>query len=381
MINLLNGIDRLEQYASLFEGKRLGLITTPTGLNRSGETTIDVLQKRFGLSALFSPEHGVRGDHAAGDCVEAYIDEETGVPVYSLYRKDSKHLTAEMLQQVDAVVYDIQDVGTRYYTFISTLLCVLKDCADAGKKLIVLDRPDPLGGEIMEGNIVRSNFLSFVGAYPLCMRYGLTAGEFARMATSRLNLSCNLDTIPCTGWRREMQFPDYGTVWVPPSPNIPRFETALLYPGTCLFEGTNYSEGRGTANPFEVIGAPSAKAAVLAREMNRKHLPGVWFRPIFFIPTDSKHRGVPCQGVQIHVTDRHLIRPVDVGIHLLWECQKEDPEFTFLPDSDETKLRAIDRLGGDSSIGDLKIPPDELLASYREESSVFRKQVQQYLLY
>ena len=286
-----------------------------------------------------------------------------------------------MLRKVDAVVYDIQDVGTRYYTFVSTLLCALEDCAAAGKALIVLDRPNPLGGEVMEGNIVRADFRSFVGAYPMCMRYGLTAGEVARMANDRLWLNCDLHVVPCAGWRREMQFPDYDSVWVPPSPNIPRFETALLYPGTCLFEGTNYSEGRGTASPLETIGAPSVKASVLAREMNRKHLPGVWFRPVFFTPTASKHQGVACQGVQIHVADRHTIRPVDVGISLLWECRKEDPEFAFLPASGEKALRSIDRLGGDRIIGDQSMTSDELLASYREESLAFRKQAQEYLIY
>lgn len=380
-MTLLNGVDRLEQYCELFQGKRLGLITSPTGLNRSGETTIDILHKKYGLSALFSPEHGVRGDMAAGDLVESYTDKETGVPVYSLYRKNSKRLTPEMLNEVDTVVYDIQDVGARYYTFLYTMLYALEDCAAGGKTFIVLDRPDPLGGITVEGNILKENYKSFVGGYPLCMRYGLTVGEFAQMANEQMNLNCDLHIIPCSGWKRSMQFPDYGGVWVPPSLNIPRFESALLYPGMCLFEGTNYSEGRGTANPFEVIGAPSADAPRLAREMNRKHLPGVWFRPVYFSPTTSKHKDIPCEGVQIHITDRHAIHPVDVGIRLLDECCREDSEFAFLPPVNGGKRRAIDLLGGDRIVGERIDNAEELLSAFHTDSLAFQKQVQKYLIY
>lgn len=378
---VLNGIDRIGEYDSLFRGKRLGLITSPTGLSREGETTISILHKRYGLSALFSPEHGVRGNMAAGALVDTYTDEETGVPVYSLYRKDSKRLTPEMLNQVDVVIYDIQDVGTRYYTFISTMLYALEDCAKAGKTFVLLDRPNPLGGVTMEGNLLREEYRSFIGAYPLCMRYGMTDGELARMAADREKLNCDLHIVPCTGWNRTMQFPDCGTVWVPPSLNLPTFETALLYPGMCLFEGTNYSEGRGTASPFAVIGAPTVNAPVLAREMNAKHLPGVWFRPVYFTPTTSKHEGAFCSGVQVHITDRHQVRPVDVGVRLLLECCREDPALQFRPPFVEGAKRPIDLLSGDHLIGDRMAGADELLAAYHAESAAFLEQIQQYFLY
>lgn len=378
---ILNGIDRIDEYDVLFRGRRLGLITSPTGLNGSGEATIDILHKKYELSALFSPEHGVRGNLAAGALVDSYTDEETGIPVYSLYRKDSRHLTPEMLSKVDAVVYDIQDVGARYYTFIYTMLYAMEDCARAGKPFVLLDRANPLDGVTIEGNILKEEYQSFVGGFPLCMRYGLTAGEFATMANRRQNLGCDLYVVPVSGWKRSMQFPDWGGVWVPPSLNIPHFETALLYPGLCLFEGTNYSEGRGTANPFEVIGAPSANAPMLAREMNRKKLPGVWFRPAYFTPTTSKHQNIPCSGVQIHITDRCAIRPVDVGIQLLWECRREDPEFQFLSPVNGGKRRAIDLLSGDHIVGDQIGKADELLSAYHTESLAFKKQIQDSFLY
>lgn len=378
---IINGIDRIEEYDSLFRGKRLGLITSPTGLNRNGETAIRILHKRYGLSALFSPEHGVRGNMAAGAPVDTCTDEETGIPVYSLYRKDSKHMTADMLSKVDAVVYDIQDVGARFYTFISTMLNALEDCAEAGKTFLVLDRPDPLDGLTVEGNLLKEEYRSFVGAYPLCIRYGLTAGELARMAVSQKKLDCDLRVVPCAGWERRMQFADYGGVWVPPSLNLPTFETALLYPGMCLFEGTNYSEGRGTANPFAVVGAPSVNAPALAKEMNRKKLPGVWFRPVYFTPASSKHEGVFCSGVQVHVTDRHLVRPVDVGVRLLYECMREDGEFRFLPPFSGGKRRAIDLLSGDRLIGGRIGGADELLSSYHAESRSFQEQTKEYRIY
>lgn len=376
-----NGIDRIEEYDELFRGKRLGFITSPTGLNASGRASVDVLHERYGLTALFSPEHGVRGDAAAGALVGDTRDPSTGVPVYSLYRKESKRLTEEMLARVDAMVYDIQDVGARYYTFLYTMLYAVEDCAKAGKTVIILDRANPLGGEAVEGNLLREQYRSFVGGYPLCMRYGLTAGELALMANRREKWDCDLHVVPCKGWKRSMQFPEYGCFWVPPSPNIPRFETALLYPGTCLFEGTNLSEGRGTASPFETIGAPFVDAPSLAGEMNGKKLRGVWFRPVYFIPTFSKFKDEPCSGVQIHVTDRSAVRPVEVGVRLLLELKKECREFAFLPPLAGRTRRAIDLLSGDGLLGGEACDPDRLLAQYEEESAAFREATMVYRIY
>jgi len=377
-----SGVDRLAAYDRLLRGKRIGLITAPTGLTGELVPTIDLLHERWRLAALFSPEHGVRGDQEAGGLVGTYRDERTGVPVYSLYRQDSKRMTAEMLDQVDLVVYDIQDTGVRYYTFIYTMLYALEDCARAGKSFVVLDRVNPLGGAAVEGNRLKEDCRSFVGNYPgLCMRYGLTAGELAAMANDRMGWKADLHVVPLEGWRREMLFPDTDMLWIPPSLGLPRFETNLLYPGTCLVEGTNLSEGRGTAFPFELIGAPFLDGERLAAEMNRLKLPGVIFRPACFKPASSKHQGELCRGVQLHVTDVRTLRPVETGIRLLDTIRREFPAFAFLPPVREGGRPFIDLLGGDSLFGDGFRDAEALLERFRAESEEFAMEKAAYHLY
>jgi uncharacterized protein YbbC (DUF1343 family) len=376
-----NGIDGIASSGRLFKGKRLGLITAPTGLNAEWMTTIQVLNDNYGLSALFSPEHGVRGNIAAGGMVDTYTDPLTGVPVYSLYRKDSKRLTPEMLDAVDMVVYDIQDVGVRYYTFISTMLLALEDCAKAGKAFAVLDRINPLDGVTVEGNVLKAGYQSFVGHYPLAVRYGLTAGEVAVMANDQMGWGAELHVVRCQGWERSMQFPDTASLWVPPSLGIPRFETALLYPGTCLFEGTNLSEGRGTPYPFEMIGAPFIDSERLSAEMNGMKLPGVRFRPAYFKPAASKHEGEHCGGIQLHVTDRHAIRPLDIGVMLLYTIKRNYEHFEFLPPIREGSRPFIDLLGGDRMYREENADPSQLLEQFREESRQFAEAKRPYHLY
>ncbi|RJX37348.1 DUF1343 domain-containing protein [Paenibacillus pinisoli] len=376
-----NGIDNIDAYADLFRGKRLGLITAPTGLNAEFRSTIDILHEKFNLAAMFSPEHGVRGDLAAGALVDTYIDPATGVPVYSLYRKDSKRLTPEMLDAVDMVVYDIQDVGARYYTFIYTMLYAMEDCAKAGKPFVVLDRMNPLDGVTVEGNVLKEGFTSFVGNYPLAVRYGLTAGEVATMVSSETNLGAELYVVPCEGWDRTMTFSGTGRAWIPPSMGIPRFDTALLYPGTCLFEGTNLSEGRGTTAPFELIGAPFVDAELLAKEMNAKGLPGVYFRPSYFKPTFSKHEGELCRGVYAHVLDERALRPVELGVELLFTVKKLFPEFAFLPPVRENGRPFIDLLCGDDVYRAESADVPALLERFREESRSFEARKAQFHLY
>lgn len=375
------GVDRIDRHAELFRGKRLGLITAPTGLGADFRSTIDILHEKFELAALFSPEHGVRGDLAAGALVDTYVDEATGVPVYSLYRKDSKRLTPEMLDAVDMVVYDIQDVGTRYYTFIYTMLYALEDCAAAGKPFVVLDRPNPLDGVTVEGNVLKEGFHSFVGNYPLAMRYGLTAGEVATMANAEQGLGAELYVVPCEGWEREMRFADFGGVWIPPSMGIPRFDSALLYPGTCLFEGTNLSEGRGTTAPFEIIGAPFVNADRLASAMNAKRLPGVYFRPVYFKPTFSKHEGQLCRGVYVHVLDGAALRPVELGVTLLFTIKELFPEFAFLPPVRENGRPFIDLLCGESKLREFSGDVSVLLEQFAAESLDFVERTKTFHLY
>jgi uncharacterized protein YbbC (DUF1343 family) len=379
------GIDmaaKSRQYDKIFKGRRIGLITNHTGLDSGFRSTIDILNQQYRITALFAPEHGVRGDVAAGVTVENTVDPVTGIPVYSLYRKNSKRLTDEMLAEVDIIVFDIQDVGSRYYTYLYTMLYAMESCAAAGIPFVVLDRPNPLGGEKVEGNIVHKDYLSFVSGFPLCMRYGLTIGEFAMMANETLHPRADLTVIRCSGWKRSMQWPDTGLSWVMPSPNLPSFHSALLYSGTCLFEGTNLSEGRGTTLPFELIGAPFITQPVqLADEMNRKRLPGVLFRPVWFTPNVSKHKGLLCGGVQIHIMNRYDIRPVQTALTLLYEIRtKYESDFNWCTPLPPATRPHIELLGGDGKLTS-NTPLDILLESYHRDEEAFLMKKQAYHLY
>lgn len=379
---VFNAIDRIDHDPEVFKHKSLGLITSVSGVDRTLRSTIEILHKRYRLKALFAPEHGVRGDREAGEPADTTdTDAETGLPVYSLYRADSNRMTAEMLSQIDAVVYDIQDIGARYYTFLSTLLLAIKDCARFGKELIVLDRLNPLGGRV-EGNLLKPDYQSFVGAYQLCIRHGLTVGELALMVNREKKLGCPLTVLPCEGWERKMLFSQTGNLWMMPSPNIPRFDTALLYPGTCLFEGTNVSEGRGTACPFELIGAPYIDAQALAREMNDRALPGVLFTPAYFKPAASKHAGAVCGGVHFHITNYDAIRPVRTGVELLSRIARMYPEnFQILPPHREGDRPFISLLAGDSLFETPGWDEQQILADFKAESTAFLEYKKQFHLY
>lgn len=376
-----NGIDRIEQYDSLFRGKRLGLITSVTGLTAGFESTINVLHQRYHLTAMFSPEHGVRGNVPAGGLVDTYTDSVTGVKVYSLYRGDSHRMTQEMLDAVDMVVYDIQDVGTRYYTYLYTMLYALEDCAKAGKEFVILDRANPLGDRV-EGNVLKPEFKSFVGNFPLAMRYGLTIGEFAQMADDVLGLHAELSVVPVEGWQRDMLYPETGRCWIPPSMGLPGFDAALMYPGLCLFEGTNLSEGRGTTRPFLEIGAPFVDAQELADAMQGKGLKGVAFTTAYFTPTTSKYEGEACQGVNLYVTDMREVSPVEVGMTLLYEIMdRYGEEARFLPPVKEGGRQFIELLCGSDILTRQKKSLPELLEEFGEESRAFAEQKKQYHLY
>lgn len=376
-----NGIDRIKEYRSVLADKRLGLITSVSGVDCNLRSTIDILAEEYKLAVLFSPEHGVRGDVDAGGEVETYTDPYTGIPVYSLYRKDSKRLTEEMLDKVDAVVYDIQDIGARYYTFISTMYYAMQECDRYGKEFILLDRLNPLGDKV-EGNLIEKRLESFIGAYPLCMRYGLTVGELAKMIYAEQNYKFPLTIIPIEGWDRNSLFSETGNIFVMPSLGIPRFDTALLYPGTCLFEGTNLSEGRGTSAPFEIIGAPYVDAYKFAAYMNNKKLPGVLFTPTYFIPNCSKYEKKNCQGVHIHVTDAHALNAAELGLILLCsfrECYPKD--FDFLPPYKESGRKSIELLFGNSRILNSEVSLENLLEEYHKDSREFYERKKKFHLY
>ncbi len=374
------GADRVSEFSHLFTG-RVALLTAPSGRTGDNRSTIEVLKEVCDLRLLLAPEHGVRGDKAAGALFADEIDEESGLPVRSLYTKDSKRLSAETLSKFDTLVYDIADVGCRYYTFISTLRYCVEDCAQAGKRLVVLDRPNPLGDRV-EGGLLREEAMSFVGCYPIPVRYGLTCGELAGMMNAELGANCDLQIVPCDGLTRSMTFREWGSYWVMPSLGIPRFETALLYPGTCLIEGTNLSEGRGTADPFAIIGAPFIKAEDFCRSFNNLNLPGVIATPVYFTPTTSKHQGVLCGGIHLHILDEKALRPVELGVRLLDLVRTMYPDnFRFLEPFREGGKPFISLLAGHREFEDPAWDADAILSRYAQESEAFRARKAPYEIY
>lgn len=374
------GVDRAANFSDLFTG-RVALLTGPSGRTTGNRSTVAVVQDCCDLRLLLAPEHGVRGDKAAGALFADEIDEESGLPVRSLYTKASKRLSPETLSKLDTLVYDIADVGCRYYTFLSTLRYCIEDCAAAGKRLVVLDRPNPLGDRV-EGGLLRKEVSSFVGGYSLPVCYGLTCGELARMMNAELHAGCDLHIVPCEGLAREMTFRDWGHYWVMPSPGIPRFETALLYPGTCLIEGTNCSEGRGTADPFAIIGAPFIRAEAFAEAFNTLNCPGVEATPMYFTPTASKHQGVLCGGIHLHITQEQYLEPVSLGVRLLDLLRTLYPgDFAFLPPVREDGKPFLSLLAGHRGFEDPGWKAEELLTRYAQESEAFRVRKAPYELY
>ena len=304
MSKVVLGIERVDEFKEVFEGKRIGLITNPTGITSDFVSSIDVLRNKTNLVALFSPEHGVRADIQAGMHLPTYVDEETGITVYSLYGKHKKP-SEEMMNQIDIMSIDVQDNGSRYYTFIYTMAYAMYACAEYGKEFVVFDRPNPIGGVKVEGNALDTEkYRSFVGYFNMPQRHGMTIGELAKLFNEEFGIGCKLTVIPMKGWERSMSYEDTLLPWIVPTPNIPTINTCYVYNATCIFEGTNFAEGRGTTTPFELIGAPWVKSETLARELNAYNLEGVHFRPQYFTPTFSKYKDELCGGVYLHITDR-----------------------------------------------------------------------------
>ena len=377
---VLYGADRVQEYRDVFEG-RVALLTGPSGRTSDNHPTIDVLKECCNLQLLLAPEHGVRGDKAAGALFEDEIDRESGLTVRSLYTKTSKRLSQETLSLFDTLVYDMADVGCRYYTFLTTLRYCIEDCAAAGKRLVVLDRPNPLGDRV-EGGLLQPEVMSFVGGYQMPVCYGLTCGELAGMMNEELNCGCDLQVVPCGGLTRQMTFRDWGHCWVMPSVGIPRFETALLYPGTCLIEGTNLSEGRGTADPFGILGAPFIRAEAFCQAFGALGLPGVEATPVYFTPTTSKHQGVLCGGIQLHIMDEKALRPVKLGVRLLDLLRRMYPDdFAFLPPVRQDGKRFISLLAGHREFESPNWNADTILARYEAESRAFQTRKKRYERY
>ncbi len=348
---VLTGVDvifRDGRERAHLSGKRLGLITNPTGVTGNLKRTLDVLHEAFHLVALFSPEHGLRGEIQDALSIPEYCDSSTGLPVYSLYGATRKP-TSQMLNGIDSLVFDIQDIGVRFYSYITTMVFAMEACAEHGKEFIVLDRPNPIGGTVVSGNIVEEGFTSFLGLSGLPIRHGLTVGELAMWANKALKIGCNLPVVKIQGWDRAMWYDETRLPWVMPSPNMPTLDTATVFPGMCFIEGTNVSEGRGTARPFELIGAPWIQAESLSDALNSEKLSGCVFRPCYFVPTFSKHAGLLCQGVQVHVTDRGECEPVATGIVVLRAIKRLGPgEFCWVQSLEQMShgMLHIDILAG-----------------------------------
>lgn len=376
------GIDNAKAISRVLSGLRVGLITNHTGLDCSHMPSASALIRKHGIRVLrlFGPEHGIWGEVEDLDRVEDSKDPVTALPVTSLFGSRLAP-PMETLSGLDCLVFDIQDIGSRYYTFLWTMAKCMEAAAKAGLKFVVLDRPNPITGSRVEGNVLRPEFASFVGLYPCATRHGMTAGEMASYVNEQFGIGADLTVIPMEGWRRGMWFDETGLSFIPPSPNSTGLQMAALYPGTCLFEGTNLSEGRGTTQPFEVIGAPWIDPFRLADDLNSRGLSGVWFRPVYFIPYTSKHNGERCGGVQVHISDRNSLEPFDVGLHMLCATKQASPRFGWVNDPNRYSIDLLIgtdelRLGIDRGMG-----PDDLKRMWAPELRRFMEVRKKHLIY
>jgi uncharacterized protein YbbC (DUF1343 family) len=373
-----------EKYIQDYKGKRIGLVTNLTGVNHKLVPTIDLFHEHadIQLTALYGPEHGIRGDAKEGEKIGNSIDPYTGLPVCSLYG-DTKKPTPEMLDLVDVIFLDLQDIGSRYYTYTYTMAYVMEACGEQGKSIVVLDRPNPIGGTAIEGNVLESEFTSFVGLYPIPNRHGLTIGEMALVFKHEFGLSGDLTVIPMEGWNREMYFDQTELLWVPSSPNTTNLDMSILYPGTCLVEGTNLSEGRGTTRPFEFIGAPYVEGYSLAKRFNQRGVNGVIARPISFVPTYQKHLGVRCEGVQLHVLDRQTLNAVEAGLILLETIAELYPDDFAFTERSVNGRSFFDLLAGTGELKSKVLSGQTMqyLEGCQVQLQTFEDQVKQYLLY
>ena len=372
------GIDVLEkQQFRALRGKRVGLVTNHTGLNSAGRRDVEVLMEspQVRLAALFSPEHGLAGVAPGGQRIDSSEDAATGLAVYSLYG-ETRRPTPEMLEGLDALVFDIQDVGARFYTYITTLAYVMEAAAERNIPVYVLDRPNPLGGLLVEGPRLEESQLSFVGYFPLPVRHGMTVGELARLFNAENEIGCDLRVIPMEGWRRTLWFDQTGLRWVNPSPNIRNLRQAVLYPGVALLEGANVSVGRGTDTPFELFGAPWINDIELAAYLNSRRIPGVNFIPIRFTPRSGRYRDEECQGVNLVLLDRQELNSPQMGVELLSALRELYPEQFELD-------RTLRLVGSSAVIEGVREGRDPRLLQieWQEELDRFRKLREPYLLY
>jgi uncharacterized protein YbbC (DUF1343 family) len=370
----------LADVPAALRGKRVGLITNQSAIGRSGTPDIDLIasHKDLKITALFAPEHGIRGTVAAGAKIENEVDAKTGAPVYSLYGGADRAPNAEMLKDVDVLVYDLLEVGGRTWTYVSTMALSMEAAKKKGIPFVVLDRPNPIGGEIVEGALIEPGFTSFVGIYPIPARHGLTVGELAKYFNEKHGIGADLIIIKATNWKRSQWFDQTGLPWTNPSPNLRSLAALTHYPGTVYFEGTNLSEGRGTDRPFEQMGAPWLNAVEVARVMNARNLPGIRFEAITMPieATAGKHPGLTIPAIRLAITDRQAYRPVATALLLIDEIRRQHPK-------DFTWRTSIDRLTGTDKVRQAiesgQLPA--LLARWDKEAADFKEASKQFYLY
>ncbi len=379
----------LEERIELARERRIGIIANQSSVNSRLEHIVDLFLRHpaVQVTALMGPQHGVWGETQDNMIEwEDHRDTRTGLPVYSLYGKSCRP-SPEALSRVDTIVFDLQDVGSRYYTFLSTMTLAMEACTAADKAFIVLDRPNPLNGVSVEGTVLDARFRSFVGCYPLAIRHGMTVGELALYFNAEFDLGCRLEVVKMQGWKRDSFFDETGLQWIPPSPNLPTLDSALVYPGMCLLEGTHLSEGRGTTRPFELSGAPWVDPHQMVERLKEMDLPGVFFRPLFFVPTFHKWSGESVGGVQIHLLDRHRFKPFLTGLALVGvyrelagdRFQWKEPPYEY-----ECEKLPFDILCGTDRVRRLieaEATLEELERSWENELEEFRKVRERYLLY
>lgn len=384
-----NGLDVLiAKKLKLVKGRKVGIITNPSGVSVGLEQNVDLLLNAgVKVTAIYSPEHGFRGAAKEGEKIESYTDAKTGLPVYSLYGANQKP-SATILKNVDVIIYDLQDAGARFYTFISTLLNALAAVKEAGKSLLVLDRPNPINGHLVEGPVLDANFSSFIGLYPIPIVHGLTVGELAQLFNQEFNIQCELRIIPLKDWKRSMSFSDTKLPWVATSPHLPQSTTAWHY-ATTGFIGELHTIciGVGYTLPFEIVGACWIDGEKLAKELNRQTLPGVKFRPITFRPYYYIFKDQVCQGVQVHITKLKDFSPVTTGLHILATIYNMYPEQVIFPadlDNSGSRLRMFYQAMGSDSVHKMLIQGKsaaEIIDSWQEDLERFKKVREQYLIY
>ena len=370
-------------------GRRVGIVSNPASVDGSLQHIVDALLTAPGITvgAIFGPQHGFRSDVQDNMIETPHVDDPLRrVPVYSLY-SETREPTAEMLKGLDALVIDLQDIGARIYTYIYTMANCLRACARHGVEVIVCDRPNPIGGRDVEGPMLVAGYESFVGQFPIPMRHGMTIGELARLFNEHFAIGATLEVVTMEGWTRDLYGDATGLPWVMPSPNIPTLDSAIVYPGTVLFEGTKASEGRGTTRPFELIGAPWVMAERFAETMNQRGLAGVHFRPAVFEPTFQKHAKTSCGGCQIHVLDRQTFQPVLTGVALIEQVRAADPSsFAWRPPPYEYEhdKEPIDILAGSPALRtaiDAGARAEDLAREWARENLPFLALRERFLLY